>query len=147
MANFNTLKKSGLQREKPVHWAQMCTYGFKMSIEYGIYCVVDKNTDELYIELVKLDWGFGKTMIDKAMAIITAPVEQPPAKISMSASNFACKWCNFKDICHNGEAVEINCRSCVNAMPLADGKWGCKLYGEIPTEVIPKGCPQHKGIS
>jgi hypothetical protein len=147
MANFNTLKKNGLHREKPVHHAQMCTYGFKMGIEYGVYCVVDKNTDELYIELVKLDLGYGKTMVDKALAIITAPHTHPPAKISMSISNFACKWCNFKDVCHNGEAVEINCRSCVNAVPLEDGKWGCRLYGEIPTEVIPKGCPQHKGIN
>lgn len=147
MANFNTLKKEGLQRNKPVHFAQMSTYGYKLNIPYGIYAVVDKNTDELYIEFVKLDLGFGQTMIDKAMKIITSPVEYPPPKISMSAGNFACKWCNYKDICHNGEAVEINCRSCVNAMALKDGKWGCKLYGEIPTEVIPVGCQSHKGIS
>lgn len=147
MTNFNTLKKEGLQRDKPVHFAQMSVGAYKLGIEYGVYAVVDKNTDELYIELVKLDLGLGKTMIDKAMAIITSPPESPPAKISLSQANFTCKWCNFKDICHNGEAVEINCRSCVNSVPLKAGKWGCKLYGEIPDEVIPKGCPQHKGIS
>lgn len=146
MANFNTLKKEGLQRSKPVHYAQMSTYGYKLEIKYGVYAVVDKNTDELYIELVKLDWHLGATMIDKAMSIITATPEHPPAKISMSAANFACKWCNFKDVCHNGEAVDINCRSCVNAQAATEGKWHCKLYGEIPVDVIAKGCPSHKGI-
>lgn len=146
MANFNTLKKEGLQRNKPVHFAQMSTYGFKLKIKFGVYAVVDKNTDELYIEFVKLDWHLGATMIDKAMAIITAPVETPPAKISMSAGNFSCKWCNFRDVCHNGEAVDINCRSCVNAQAATEGKWNCKLYGEIPVDIIPKGCANHKGI-
>ncbi len=147
-SNFSQLKKNGLRRNKPIHFAQMSTYGYKRNLDFGVYVVVNKNTDEIYIELVKLDHELGRMMIDKAMSIITAKPEEPPAKISLSAANLACKWCNFTAICHHGERPVINCRSCVNAAPLANAKWGCKLYNmEIPDDYIEKGCDKHVGIS
>lgn len=150
MAEFNKLKKAGLKNHKPVHYSQMCTYGFRANLNYGLYVCVDKNTDELYIELIELDHEHGRSMIDKAGMIITA--KEPPAKFSMSATNFVCKWCNFSQICHHGEAVEKNCRSCVYSTPGDDKKWLCDLAppvdggNVIPDHVIPIGCGSYRAV-
>jgi len=144
MALFNKLKKEGLRKHKPVHFAQMCVYGYKTGIRFGCYVCVDKNTDELYIEIVKLDFELAGMMIEKAANIITAKV--PPPKIAQTSTHFSCKWCSFKQICHYDEPIEKNCRSCVNAVPLEDGKWGCNLYGPIPDNIIPIGCDSYSPI-
>lgn len=148
MASFNKLRKNGVVNEKPVHFSQICVYGYKMGLNWCLYLCVDKNTDELYIELVPIDHDHGRQMIDKAGAIIMA--KQAPPKISMQATNFACKWCSFSDICHHDEPVEKNCRSCIHSTPMADKKWACDLAPQdnnvIPDNIIPLGCDHHQGI-
>jgi len=148
MAQFNQLKKNGLKTNKPEHYSQMCTYGVLAGIRFGLYLCVDKNTDEIYMELVELDEDHGKAMIDKAGMIISA--EQSPPKIALTPTNFACKWCNFANICHHGEPVEKNCRSCDNAKPAEGKKWLCSLAPEgsqvIPDTVIPVGCNSYRPI-
>jgi hypothetical protein len=148
MAEFNKLKKDGLKNTKPVHWSQICTYGYKFDLKYCLYICVDKNTDELYSELVELDHEHGKAMIESAAMIISSKVAPP--KYSMSSTCFVCKWCAFSNVCHNGEPVEKNCRSCVYSTPIENQQWVCELappdQNVIPEHVIPIGCNKHKGI-
>ena len=142
---FRRLKKEGVKADKPLHWAQMCVYGRDKGIQHALYISVNKNTDEIYIEFLKLDWSLAETMEMKAEAIINA--EEPPAKIAMSASHFVCKWCDFKDICHYEDQVDINCRSCKHSKPVENGQWKCKLADqEIPQDVVKLGCELHEGI-
>lgn len=62
-------------------------------------------------------------LIAKAEAIINA--SRPPAKLSDDPDYFMCRWCDHKDICHGEERAERNCRTCLHASPVADGKWHC----------------------
>ncbi len=142
---FRRLKKEGVRSDKPLHWSQMCVYGKDKSINYGLYICVNKNTDEIYIEFLKLDWALAETMEMKAEAIINA--EEPLPKIAMSASHFVCKWCDYKDICHYEDQVDINCRSCKHSKPVENGQWKCKLADQvIPKDVVKLGCELHEGI-
>ena len=107
----------------------------------------NKNDDSLYIEIVTLDHEHGQNMIDKAGVIITS--QEPPQKIALHRTNFACKWCEFKGICHDDEPiVEKNCRSCKSCIAGPDKQWLCQLNGEqaIPDDFIPKGCDQWSPI-
>lgn len=146
MKYFNDLRKNGMVRSKPVHWSQMCVYGYKAGLRYGLYLCVDKNTDAIYMEFVELDWEHGKAMIDLAGAVITA--REAPAQYAQSQTNFVCKNCSFKDICHNGEPVDKNCRSCVHAIAADDKQWLCGARDNmvIPDNIIPIGCPGHVGV-
>ncbi len=142
---FRRLKKQGVKLEKPVHWTQMCVYGFDKQICHALYICVNKNTDELYFEFLKLNWEVAKDMEMKAEAIIES--DEPPAKIAMSASHFKCRICNFKDICHYDDQVDVNCRSCKHSKPIENGQWKCKLANkEIPQDVVKLGCELHEGI-
>jgi hypothetical protein len=152
MNYFNRMKKHGIQNEQPKYWAQVNFAGLLAGLKYVCFVVVSKNDDDIHIEFHKLDPDYGEMLIDKAMHIISAV--EPPTKIALSVTNFACKFCNFKDICHHDEPVEKNCRSCKHATPAAGGKWACcnpafengATGMEIPADVIPLGCPHHEGV-
>lgn len=123
--NFAALKKDGLQKSKPVYWAQ-CQVGMHLAgLERCYFIAVNKNTDEIYGERVTYDAAEGMKLVAKADSIIFA--DKPPAKISNDPSFFGCKFCDYQAICHQGQPPEVNCRTCAHATPEreGDGKWSC----------------------
>lgn len=142
---FNETVENGVKVAKNVHWTQMCIYGYKRNIKHAVYIIINKNDDSIYPEFVELDFGLAQDQIRKAEHLITS--QRPPVGISKSATDFRCKMCTFVGICHQGEPVEKNCRSCLNASPIADAKWICSVYGgPIPEDVIKTGCATHVSI-
>lgn len=144
--SFTNLLNKGLEFSKPQHFTQMCSYGKYYNLQYGLYCAVDKNDDELYFEIVKLDWNQADQSLIKAEEIIYSKV--PPAKISPNPTYYKCKnMCQFLDICHNGKPLERNCRSCRNASPIENAEWFCARWNAvIPKEELIKGCTEHVSI-
>lgn len=142
---FIKLKREGVSLNKPVHKSQMSVYGKSKGIKYALYVTVNKDTDELFFEFVKLNWDLADDMVNKADRIINA--ETGPQRYSVSAAHWECKMCTFVKICHYQEAVQVNCRSCVHAKPVENSGWHCTLHQiEIPKENIPMGCGNHEGI-
>lgn len=137
---FKKLVKAGsVKKEKPQHFAQMSTYGKKNGFKYALYCAINKNDDDLYFEVVELDWKLGEELERRAEHVITAKI--PPPRISEDPTNYKCKTCSFWEVCHRGAAYARNCRSCDNAVPVKGAKWFCTKFGaEIPDEVIRVGC-------
>lgn len=141
---FTKLEKEKLKVSNPKYYAQLCAYGEEFKATHGLLFGVNKDNDAWYFELIKLDWNYAKELEIKARDIIYSTI--PPPKINENPSYWKCKFCDARSICHFNEPVEKNCRSCVNADPVANGKWSCKLHGEIPKEFIPKGCDSYRGI-
>jgi hypothetical protein len=138
-------KAEGVRKSKPQHYSQMCSYGQAYGFKYAVYCAINKETDELYFEVVALDWNHSVNLYDKAGRIIFS--QTPPAKIAESAAFFTCKMCHLSSICHHGASPEKNCRSCEHASPVDDGQWYCRVHdGNIPREHVPNGCPQWRRI-
>lgn len=129
----------GLAKAKPKHFAQMSQYGFAKGLRYGLYMIENKNDSSITFKIVELDWNLGRQLADKAEQIINS--KEPPPRISENPSMFDCKFCNYQGICHRGETVEKNCRSCRNAMPTENATWTCSLHnGVIPKDFIKSGC-------
>jgi hypothetical protein len=136
---YDKVSKEALSKAKPKHWAQECQYGYKMGIRYCIYMIENKNDSDITFKVIELDWNYGRQLEDKATQIINS--KEPPPRISENPAMFDCKFCTFAGICHRGEQVEKNCRSCRNAVPTADTTWTCSLHnGVIPKSFIPTGC-------
>lgn len=143
---FSELKEKGVKLTNPQHYAQMSMYGRAYGYKYAIYMSVNKNDDNLHVEVVELDWVLGEQLERKATDIITSQV--PPAKIAESPAYQKCKFCHFSGICHKGEAVEFNCRSCQHASPVDGGKWYCAVWeGVIPSDYLKQGCNRHTPIA
>lgn len=137
--SFNKLKKEGVVLSKPMHYRQMCSYGRAYGFEYGLYCAVNKDDDELHFEIVPLDWRQADDLFRKADGIIRSP--ERPQKIASNAAFTECKYCEFQGLCHRAEAPTKNCRSCRLAQPIENAQWYCQHWREtIPKEVIIRGC-------
>lgn len=144
--SFTELKDKKLKLGKPQHWMQMCGYGRAFNTQYGLYCAINKDDDDIYFEFLELDWNLAILMEKKAADIIGSQL--PPPRISDQPSWFECRYCNFNEICHYNKTVEINCRSCKMAVPVEKGEWYCNQWkAKIPKDAILKGCSQHVSIN
>jgi hypothetical protein len=145
-AKFNELCSKGVKIAKYEHYAQMCQYGRKYGFEYAVYMSINKNDDDLHVEIVKLDWSIGEEMERKAEFIILS--QEAPKKLSESPAYKDCSYCGMKGICHGNDQVERNCRSCKNAKPVENGEWHCMIHRDvIPREFVPKACDRYDAIA
>lgn len=144
--SFTNLVNKGVILSKPQHFAQMSSYGKHYQFKYGLYVACNKNDDDIWPELVELDWKLADNLSDKAKRLIE--LQTPPPRISDNRNYYACKYCHLFGICHDNEPVEINCRSCKSATPVENGEWFCSRYQNvIPKDFIKQGCSQHVSVN
>lgn len=143
---FNNLKRKKLILANPTHYAQICTYGKNLNLKHCLYMSVNKNTDEIYLEIVPIDHNNGAQMELKAERIIMS--QEPPPRLSNNPNYKNCNWCSAKDLCHNNKPVVKNCRSCKHCTPSENKSWFCYYYNDnVPKEFILKGCEKHESIN
>jgi hypothetical protein len=142
---WQKLVEDGMPYAEPKHWAQTCSYATEYDLNGILYMSVNKNTEDLFVQILKTDRAHGAHMKAKAGMIVDS--RKAPPRISDNPTFSACVYCPMKKICHEGAPLEKNCRSCKNAVPIANAKWLCELYGQaIPDDVIATGCPQWSDI-
>jgi hypothetical protein len=129
--SFSALQKHGLEKSKPMHWAQMQIYMSLGQLDRGVYLAVNKNTDEIYLERVKPDPVLAARLLAKAERVIKA--NEPPAKVADNADCYLCKFCDHRALCWEGALAERNCRTCINSTPIAEGKWHCASQDAVLT--------------
>lgn len=135
-----------VQITKPEHWAQMQVYMHKRGLKAALYVAVNKNDDDLYIELVPYVPEEGPKLLANAEAIIHA--KTPPPRKWASPAQFECKYCDFYKQCHYAEPLLRHCRTCANATPVEDGQWHCSRWAAIiPSDAQIKGCDSYQAIT
>lgn len=138
--SFNAVKSKGVRESKPEHFAQMQIYMHLTGMERALYFAVNKNTDEIYTERIKYDFGEASRIMAMARSIITTA--EPPEKISDNREFFQCRWCCHNSRCHGPLPTEpavpcgVTCRSCCHATAVigdddnAAGVWRCEKHGK-----------------
>ncbi len=143
--DFNEMKKNGVQKAKPVHFAQMTWYMGKMGLDRALYIMKCKETDELYTERVPFDKVEFERIEAKAERIIFS--QEPPPRIKDDPKYYLCSWCDHAAVCHGHKVPALSCRSCVHSTPerTGDARWSCAKWQEpeIPIEHQRQGCDQH----
>lgn len=135
--SFKKLTTEGVQISKPMHYAQMQVYMLLSGMARALYLAVNKDTDEIYAERVKLDKAFAQSMIDRAECIIESST--PPDKLSERSDYWQCQYCDAKEICHPGAnsvalpILQLSCRQCCHATPDYAGgaRWVCEARNEV----------------
>lgn len=146
--SFEWLKKNGLKKGKPEHYAQMQIYMHKLGLTRGLYYAVNKNTDEIYVERVEYSGIDAMAYEAKALRVIISP--QPAPRLEQR-DGFACTYCKFKKECLEEKLPEMNCRTCVHATPIEGGRWFCESWSKnetnakiFPAEGVQRhGCERH----
>jgi hypothetical protein len=142
--SFSALVKEGLCQSKPDHFAQTQTYTVKLELPVAIYMAVNKNTDDLHLEIIWPNPNFVGTLMDRADAIVAS--ETAPPRISNNRGFYYCKsfGCPFYSICFDGVAPAVNCRTCKHVKPESNGVWRCTRYDYLLTpEQQHAGCTDY----
>lgn len=149
--SFLKLLDDGMRDAKFEHFVQMQLYMGKHKLRGGLYLAVNKNTDELYGELVPFDQKIYEQFEARAAAIIDA--QTPPDRISKSPGWYQCKLCDHAPVCHGAAAPDRNCRTCRWSEPLAEAVWVChnpiRQGTQLDKERQLRGCEDysmHPGI-
>lgn len=152
-ASFKALVKEGVRGAKFEHYVQMNIYMRKMGLSVALYGAVNKNNDELYMELVYLDHATADTFLERGRKVIM--MTEAPAKLNNSPGWFACKFCDHKPVCHLNMNPERTCRSCAHSTPHEDGKWYCNVPTQpdgggagvqLTTEAQLAACPSYSPL-
>lgn len=138
---FKTLVDEGVRSAKFEHFVQMCIYMHGLNLRYAIYITVNKDTDDLYAEIVEIDHEIVTRYYNRSKELILAT--EAPKRISESSAFWKCKFCDFQKVCHDRRTLpQQNCRTCKLSRILPDGKWECTALQKVLTksEQI-AGCP------
>jgi hypothetical protein len=132
----------GVREAKFEHYVQMQLYMRKMGLAVAIYIAVNKNTDDLYGEIVPLDTNIADQFIARGEKLVW--MKEPPAKLNPSPGFFKCRFCDHKPVCHLKKALDVNCRTCNASTPVENANWFCQWHSRLLSkEEQLTGCKQY----
>jgi hypothetical protein len=107
--SWNDTVKKGLVISKPIYAAQIAIYQAYMessipdiSRNPALFTAINKDTAELYFELIPFDKSFAQSLSDKAVKILTATeAGELLPRISSDSSYFECRFCPWQERCFN----------------------------------------------
>lgn len=141
---FDDLCKRGVEKSKPVHFAQMQIYMFGKDIDRAFYVAVNKDDDSIYTERLRLDKELAQKLIERGKRLALSD-RMPEPMPGASASWYECKFCAAYAFCHKGENTkEVNCRTCAHVTAREDSTFFCeKNQAVIPNNAQYGAYPCH----
>ena len=106
-SNFNNMVKNRVKKSKPIYYSQLQIYMACMEQEIpgisynpAMFTCVNKDTSEVYHELVEFDIDYAQRLYDKGSRIIKSSEEGIllPREYS-SKTFFKCKFCSWNKKC------------------------------------------------
>ena len=144
--SFNAIKSKGVRLGKPDHWTQVQLYMHGTGLTRCLYYLINKNTDEEYVERLYPDPDVDK-VVARLVTIAEAP--RPPALFRPDALKPPCSWCRHKGLCHEGVPARVNCRTCLHSSPRPGGTWWCEHFKvdlSPADQAAGEQCPAHRYI-
>lgn len=143
---FKDLVSNGVKYSDDTYYVQCQQYMGKHKLRFTLFMAVNKNDEELHAEILEFDPVVYERFRDRAGKLIAAPA--PPLKIQNASPGYwKCQWCDFSRVCHLGQVVDKNCRTCAFADPVpkvgedGKGQWHCRKHKKtIPLELQKTGC-------
>lgn len=137
----------GVREAKFEHYIQMQLYMRKMGLNYALYVAVNKNTDDLYAEIITLDPILADMYLEKGER--TVWMQKPPPKMNESPGFWKCRFCDHRPVCHLGADPDRNCRTCRFSEPThgTNGGWACTneiCEGPIDKRTQLEGCSHYE---
>jgi len=102
-SSWADLIKRGLRQSKPIYFAQCQLYMAYMRLEVGLFTAMNKDTQELYHEVVPFDPAEAQRLSDKAVDILRAiEADELPPRIASHADFYLCRRCPYAGRCWEG---------------------------------------------
>jgi len=98
-SNFTLCARKGVRQWRSQYYDQIMLYMGMFGLSRGMFLVINKDTSELYEELVEFDSIHYEMLVEKARWLVR--MTDPPPRISESKMFYVCKMCKFKGVCHD----------------------------------------------
>ena len=153
--NFAKLKREGVLKGFPKHYAQTQLYMGAYKLTRALYLARNKDTDELYSERIKFDRRAYEALLEKGARVVRSV--QPPERIAKRQDDWRCKFCAAYALCWGFDrdgiepqaAVpipEVTCKSCCHSTPETEREgavWSCARYQTDVDHDVGAKCPSH----
>lgn len=111
-ASWKDTVKKGLTLSKPVYAAQIALYQAYMEEQIpgickapALFTAINKNTAELYFELIPFDGQLAQRASDKGVRVICASdAKELLPRMTRDATNYQCKFCQWQERCWSNGA-------------------------------------------
>lgn len=139
--------KGNLKADHPKYYGQVQTYMGFLKLKQCLFVVVNKNTDDLHIEIVDFDFMAFRACRNRAKSVVLAEV--PPARLSDNPADYRCKMCFSYGYCHGDEQPDKNCRTCRHSLFRDDAMevWCGKHERLLDYDMQLEGCNEFEAIS
>jgi CRISPR/Cas system-associated exonuclease Cas4 (RecB family) len=139
------LQKSGVKCHQPKHYAQVQVYMSLLGLDDCIYIAVNKDNDDLYIEIIERNDNDANFYIERAKTITTS-TSLPPAKMEEKK----CRGCPASEYCRSGQ-VDLwrstpTCKNCFlfcTCQKLKDRQEGASKKGREMATIDFLACDSH----
>ena len=101
-AKFKAFQRMGVSKANPIYATQVAIYQAYMQLTENpcLFTVVNKNTSEIYYELIPFNKDMAQAASDKAVNILTASkAGDILPRIATSRDYYLCKFCEFREGC------------------------------------------------
>lgn len=139
----NVGEKLALREWNPVYYAQAILYQFYEGTDRHYMTVSTPGVRD--VTSLRTESDIASAIRLKATADRIIKSQEPLDRISKDANWFECKWCSYKQICHEQAMPDRNCRTCLHSETLSEGRWHCQRWGrDLTGDEQLAGCPAHK---
>lgn len=98
--SWEDLVKKGLRESKPVYQAQVQIYMAYLDVPVTLFTALNKNTQELFHEVVRFDPAEAQALSDKAVAVLQAvDAGELPPRIASAPDFYLCRFCDYAHRC------------------------------------------------
>ena len=130
VSNFNKVKKQGVHSGFPTYYTQVQYYMGKLLLDTCIFVVMNKNTQELYVETIDFDEAEFIDAQATEKAVIDGDLKDF-YRVGANATWHECRFCSAVDVCHTDHPFEVNCRTCEYSLAVHKGDWLCTKKDEL----------------
>ena len=99
---FSEFVRKGVAEANPVYAAQIALYQAYMDLTENpaLFTVMNKDTSEIYYELVPFDKGLAQRTSDRGVEILQATkASEMLPRVASNSDYFTCKFCDFRQTC------------------------------------------------
>jgi len=142
--SFDHLEDNGVEKSKPMHYAQMQAYMLGTKIDRALYVAICKDDDRIWVEHVSFNAQIANSLVERGKRI--ALLDRMPEPLSADPSWYQCKYCPAHEFCHKTNTTkEVNCRTCAHSTATSDNEFTCARHGDasVPVEYQRTGCEGH----
>jgi hypothetical protein len=117
-------EKDALKAWNPVYYTQGMMYCYYQNVSRHFLTVTTPGGRDWTSSRTNENRNFAKMCEDKAVNLIFD--NSIPERISSKPEAYACKFCNFKGVCHHGDIPLVSCKTCIFRKPIKDGDFFCQ---------------------